>query len=281
MASVGDLSPLMLPGEHGEGFWRDAEVHVWLLDVRELEASRVESWAAGLASAGEMRRARAIVAAGTRRDHLAGRLALRLLLSAYCPRVLPPSWRLSRAEGGRPVVSPPPDCSGVVPSFSISHHEGYLALALHSSGEPGVDIESASREVNMIGLAQRYFSASEAEQLEALSGEELRTAFLRCWTLKEASVKADGIGLAGEMARRAFLCRRDGGRGRILTRSPDERRWQYWSWRWQPSRMLALALRHPAGWRGTPVTCRAFTLSLPDGAIGEAAVAEAHESAVV
>lgn len=281
MASVGDLPRLVFSDEYLESFRCGAEVHVWLLDVRELGVSLPEAWSTMLLGEEEQRRARAIVHPDMRRDHLAGRLALRILLSTYWPGVSPQAWVLSRAEGGRPVVSAPRLDNGAVPSFSVSHSEGYLALALHAAGDPGVDVESASRRVNMEGLARRYFSAAEAEMLETLSGEAMRTGFLRCWTLKEASVKADGAGLAGELARRPFLWPRDGWRGQILTRSPDQRRWQYWSWRWPPSRMLAVALRHPAGWQGEPVTCRPFTLSLPDGALADAAVADAYESALV
>lgn len=275
---MGDLPRLLLPEGCVEGLRSAAEAHVWLLDVRGLDVSRLNGWGVALLGDDEQRRARAMVSGDVRRDHLAGRVALRLLLSAYCPEVAPPDWVLSRAESGRPIVSAPRSDIPVAPSFSISHSEGHLALALHVDGEPGVDIESACRNVDAGGLARRYFSATEIEMLGALTGEALRAGFLRAWTLKEASVKADGAGLAGEMARRGFVWARD---GRIVTGSPDERHWQYWSWRWRASHMLAVALRHPAGWQGSPVVCRPFTLSLSDGEVSQAVVTDGYVSAVV
>jgi 4'-phosphopantetheinyl transferase len=277
MVDVGHLPPLMLPRGCGEGLQAAAEAHVWLLDSRELDLRGLTGWSAALLGEQEQRRADALASPETRRDHLVGRIALRLLLSAYCPEVAPDRWLVSRAAGGRPMVSAPRSVVAAIPSFSISHSGGYLALAFHASGEAGVDIESASRRIDMMGLARRYFSAAEVVMLEALSGEALRAGFLRCWTLKEASVKADGAGLAGELERRCFRCVRG---GRVLTESPDERRWQYWSWRWPPGR-LAVALRLPAGWHGTPVACRPFTLSLPDGCMEAANVSDAYASAVV
>ncbi|MEX1198467.1 MAG: 4'-phosphopantetheinyl transferase superfamily protein [Pseudohongiellaceae bacterium] len=278
MGRVGDMPRLHLPGTIAEGLRSGVEAHVWLIDARESDLSRLTGWAAGLLGGDEQQRASAIVSGGVRRDHLAGRVALRLLLSAYCPGVPPRAWVLSRAPGGRPLVSAPRSGTLKVPSFSISHSEGYLALSLYADGETGVDIEPVSRDVDARGLARRYFSAAELERLEALTGEALRAGFLRTWTLKEASVKADGAGLAGELARRAFGWTRA---GRILTDSPDGRCWQYWSWRWRSEQMLALALRHPAGWSGRPVICRPFTLSLSDGGTAEAVVTDGYESAVV
>lgn len=278
MDAVGDMPRLLLPRTTVEALRGTVEAHVWLIDVRRLDMSRLTVWAAALLGDDEQRRASSMVSGVARREHLAGRVALRLLLSAYCPEVSPVDWVLSRAAGGRPVVSAPCGDALVVPSFSISHSEGHLALALYAGGEPGVDIESAFREVDARGLPRRYFSPAEVEALEALSGEALRIAFLRTWTLKEASVKADGAGLAGELARRAFAWTRE---GRILTSSPDGRHWQYWSWRWRTSHMLALALRHPAAWQGRPVVCRPFTLSLSDGETAEAVMTDGHESAVV
>lgn len=278
MADEGDLPCLQLPEACREGFRVRAEVQVWLIDIRDLDADLLAGWAMALLGEEEQRRAHAIVAADARRDHMAGRVALRLLLSAYCPAVPPRAWLVSRAEGGRPMAAAPPGYRRAVPSFSISHCEGYLALAFHATGEPGVDIESDSREVDAMGLAGRYFSKAETAMLEALPRETLQTGFLRTWTLKEASVKADGAGLAGELARRWFLWRLD---GRIETASPDQRYWQYWSCSVGASRMLAVALRHPAGWPGNPVACREFTLALPSGYTSATVVGHQLESAVV
>ena len=77
--------------------------------------------------------------------------------------------------------------------FSLSHSGDLAALAV-ATFPIGLDIEimrPVSRE-----LPERYFSAIERAGLRALEGESWRDAFFRCWTRKEAVIKALGLGLA-------------------------------------------------------------------------------------
>jgi 4'-phosphopantetheinyl transferase len=59
----------------------------------------------------------------------------------------------------------------------------------------GADIEAIRDVRSGADLARRIFAPGEIEVLEALEGEGWRRAFFRCWTLKEAWLKARGDGL--------------------------------------------------------------------------------------
>lgn len=79
--------------------------------------------------------------------------------------------------------------------ISISHTVGCAALAV--SQEPvGVDVEQR-RNLPVERLSRVVLSGSEREHLAAHpEGPERDREFLRCWTRKEAVLKAVGIGIA-------------------------------------------------------------------------------------
>ncbi|MCH9808899.1 MAG: 4'-phosphopantetheinyl transferase superfamily protein [Alphaproteobacteria bacterium] len=81
-----------------------------------------------------------------------------------------------------------------VPHFNISHSGNLGAVAISRDARVGIDIEQL-REVTE-GVAERFFSADEIAKLDQLHGEQRQQAFFRCWTRKEAFLKATGEGIA-------------------------------------------------------------------------------------
>jgi 4'-phosphopantetheinyl transferase len=78
--------------------------------------------------------------------------------------------------------------------FSLSHCRSIGVLAVSNGRPVGVDVE----EVRPIEpeVADMHFSASEREHLNRLQGDAWRLGFYRCWTRKEAILKAEGVGLS-------------------------------------------------------------------------------------
>ena len=77
--------------------------------------------------------------------------------------------------------------------FSLSHSGDWAALAV-AAFPLGVDIEvirPVERE-----LPERFFSPAECQGLRVLPDPVWSPAFFRCWTRKEAVVKALGLGLS-------------------------------------------------------------------------------------
>ena len=68
----------------------------------------------------------------------------------------------------------------------------------------GVDVEWIDRDVNRADIASRFFAPQEAAHLMALDEETRRGRFFELWTLKEALVKALGIGMAASLHQLAF-----------------------------------------------------------------------------
>jgi 4'-phosphopantetheinyl transferase len=79
--------------------------------------------------------------------------------------------------------------------FNLSH-SGERALLAIAVGRPvGVDIEQ-HRAADLLDVARRFFAPGEIDALERLDGQARLEGFFRCWTRKEALIKAMGDGLS-------------------------------------------------------------------------------------
>ncbi len=82
--------------------------------------------------------------------------------------------------------------------FNLSHCADNAALAICETAEVGIDIE-AIRSVRD-GFARRFFTTQEADEIDALPEGEQLPALFRCWTRKEAFLKATGEGIRRGLA---------------------------------------------------------------------------------
>src|SRR5262249_21906290 len=80
--------------------------------------------------------------------------------------------------------------------FNLSHSGERALLAVSRGGRLGADIEETRPIDDHTKIAERFFSAGEKTVMRALPPNESLEGFYRCWTCKEAYVKATGDGLA-------------------------------------------------------------------------------------
>jgi 4'-phosphopantetheinyl transferase len=92
----------------------------------------------------------------------------------------------------------------------------------------GVDVENVGREVEAERLAERFFSEHERQALRRLEGDELQAAFFRCWTRKEAYIKAKGDGLSLPL-HQFDVSIADGDRDALLATRPDAAEAERWT----------------------------------------------------
>jgi 4'-phosphopantetheinyl transferase len=95
-----------------------------------------------------------------------------------------------KTENGRPFLSDAPDIW-----FSFSSCRFGMLGAWSSTHAVGVDIEDHTKEIEVVELAEQYFSAIEARVVAGMNGGERQWTFYRLWTLKEAALKSIGEGL--------------------------------------------------------------------------------------
>ncbi len=78
----------------------------------------------------------------------------------------------------------------------MSHSRGVGLVAVSDNREIGVDVEYIRPDFATEDIARRFFSPHEVSAFNALSKEMRVAAFFRCWTRKEAYIKAIGRGLS-------------------------------------------------------------------------------------
>jgi 4'-phosphopantetheinyl transferase len=112
----------------------------------------------------------------------------------------PDDWLLDAASSGMPVLLRRDTTATPDIHVSLSHSGEMVAVAV-ASFPLGIDLESASRVRDWLGLAGEVFAPEECHQLRLLPAADRQALFLRHWTLKEASGKRDGTGLRPSLAR--------------------------------------------------------------------------------
>lgn len=165
----------------------EGEVHVWRVALDQPEA--VAEGLRGVLSGDEVARAERFVFERHRRRFTVARGALRSLLGGCLGRP-PEEVGFEYGERGKPRLR------GGEVEFNLSH-SGEMALVGVTVGVAvGVDVEAVRRMEDALKISERFFSAAERAVLAACSGDERDAAFFRCWTRKEAYVKAVGDGIA-------------------------------------------------------------------------------------
>lgn len=172
------------------------EVHVWRagLDMAPPDAERLLP----LLSADEQRRAEAYCRPELRRAFLVARGLLRTLLARYLATT-PDQVNLIYNAHGRPELGP--ELGQAELNFNLSHSGSVVLYAFARNRQLGVDVERPGRRLDFEPLARRFFSTHEVDDLLALPDSERRAAFFRCWTRKEAFIKATGRGLSYGLGR--------------------------------------------------------------------------------
>lgn len=181
------LHPTFRPERPGRPTLGSNEVHVWAVPLLG-SAERYGE----LLTAEEQDRASRFRVVDHRRRYAIAHGALRAVLAGYLETEAQ-AIGFGTSSTGKPHLVPP---SGL--QFNLSH-SAQLGLIAIARAEVGVDLEKMRHLESMRGIAQRHFSRSECEALESLPEDRLLLGFYRCWTRKEAYVKALGSGLSSAL----------------------------------------------------------------------------------
>jgi 4'-phosphopantetheinyl transferase len=173
---------------------------LWRFRPSFIAGSTLERGLAFLSAEERARYARYLVP-NAARSFLAARVFLRSVLSEYAP-LAPAAWRFDTNPWGRPYTTNPDAPHGLV--FNLSHKPGFVTCLVGCARDLGVDVEENCERPYLLQIASRFFSPSESTALLALPATRRLRRFFELWTLKEAYIKARGMGLSLGLSRFSF-----------------------------------------------------------------------------
>jgi 4'-phosphopantetheinyl transferase len=220
------------------------EVHVWYADPDSVTNPTVLARCHAVLSGEEKARHARFLVDRPRHEYLIAHALVRAVLSQYAPTP-PEAWRFTVGPSGKPELCGP---EGVpLLRFNLSHTRGLCACAVTRTQPVGVDVETVARAVSEPLMAS-CTSDEEAALVNRASLSDRSSLFLDLWTLKEAYLKARGVGLTVPTS--AVSYQLGPGAAARVTFGPevndDPSAWQFHRCR-PRSHYLAVAVRRSAG----------------------------------
>ncbi|WP_022681754.1 4'-phosphopantetheinyl transferase family protein [Sphingobium bisphenolivorans] len=176
MSHVGAL----LPGPPG--------MELRLFDVRHMPAAAPQSGQ-------ERLRAARFLFDRHRHRYLAGRFALRCILSDWTG-IPAPALRFAEYGRGKPMLLDRPEIR-----FNLSYADENVLIGVSAKSDLGVDIERRRPFPDARALAEDCFDGEEQAALHATSSARDESDLFLCgWTRKEAAFKAAALGIVDDPA---------------------------------------------------------------------------------
>jgi 4'-phosphopantetheinyl transferase len=231
--AMDDPKGLDRPGSPGS-------IEIWTL-TREAVAEAADrlEW---LLTIDERGRCERFVQSDDRDRFIWGRVLCRLALSRWLGRPAA-GIELPIGPNGRPSLANAPDG----PWLNISHSGDLAALAIGPSPLIGLDVEQEDPGLEPLDLVGAVCTPDEAADIMLRPAGGRLAHFTALWTLKEAYVKATGLGLSLDPAQFGFDLRAPGLAVRLGDLTPAEvSAWRFGLWRPMAGYWLAIAAR-PTG----------------------------------
>jgi 4'-phosphopantetheinyl transferase len=169
------------------------EVHLWLAWPDQILSPELLGRYEQLLSPFEADRHRRFVRESDRHLYLVSHALVRSTLARYA-EIRPSEWTFDANAYERPEVRA--GLCTVPLRFNLSHSRDVAVCAVALERDIGVDVERIDRGGQTVSLADRFFSPAEVTALHQVAPAEQVERFFAYWTLKEAYIKARGMGLS-------------------------------------------------------------------------------------
>lgn len=127
-----------------------------------------------------------------KKSFLISHVLLRQVLADYVQQQ-PTEISFSENNYGKPFLS---GVNGSEIEFNLSHTEKYVCCCVTNTFPIGIDVEMIKDMDDCLLIASNYFSENEVCDLKSQDPKSQNRYFFKLWTLKEAFIKANGLGLS-------------------------------------------------------------------------------------
>ncbi|MEM9363758.1 MAG: 4'-phosphopantetheinyl transferase superfamily protein [Bacteroidota bacterium] len=177
------------------------EIHLWQIPL-DAQIDEVETYF-NILSSDERERAQKFHFKKDRNCFVITRGVLRILSAKYVSKK-PMEISFGLEEYGKPKLEHRTSLN-----FNVSHSGNMALIGFVHNHAVGLDVEYIKRDIDVLDIAQNFFSKNEIEALNAIELNKQYEAFYRCWTRKEAFIKAEGSGLSFPLDRFSVSMEKD------------------------------------------------------------------------
>ena len=170
------------------------ECHIWKTTVFANVDNLDSYWY--LLTQDERVRAKEYYFAVDRNRYIIARAILRKLIAMYLD-ITPQDILFGYTEYGKPYLDIKNNPQ--VLKFNLAHSRDSIVYGFTKSIDVGVDVEFINKEFVIDDLVQHCCSKQEQNKLITLSDEQKYSYFYNLWVIKEALVKAMGLGLSYDL----------------------------------------------------------------------------------
>lgn len=216
------------------------QIRLWLVFLNDVQDEYLLRRYRSILSEDELRRECCFHFIKDQRRYVITRALARLVLSRYA-QIEPKQLTFAASAFGKPEISNA-SCVARRISFNISHSQSAIALAVTRDCALGVDTENLRSDRVSLETAACCLSQDEFDALSELPIEIRHERFFEYWTLKEAYVKARGMGLSIPFDEFGFYFR--GERKLEISIPPhldaSASRWRFWQFRAPDENLIAV-----------------------------------------
>ena len=171
------------------------ELHIWRTKISENTKYLNDYWS--LLTQYEQIQAKSFYFIKDRNRYIVTRAILRKLLKGYLGSVQSKNILFEQTKYGKPYLHHSMNITNI--KFNLSHSNDCIVYVFSKNIDVGIDIEYINKDLIIDDIVEHCCSNQEQIELQKLFNDNKYAYFYKLWVIKEALVKAMGLGLSFDL----------------------------------------------------------------------------------